>query len=341
VRSTSQTTISTFALGDFYRDKNAFAQKLGQAFQELGFVCLTDHGVPDKTIEDNFQACRAFFALPEETKRRYYDPNRVRARGYTPATDYRAGDSKQFWHFGRELPEGHTKYRDIMPDNFNVSEIVDFNKRGMALFDALDRAGGVVLSALAVFLGQDEKHFADKINFGNSVLRTVYYPPLDDLDPLPLRAAPHEDVNLITLLVGSGDPGLEALTRDGEWIPIETIPGTIVCNIGEMLQRYSNNLLRSTTHRVVNPSGKERLKPRYSSPYFLHPNPDMMLTPLATCITAERPNAYPNPISSHDYMHARHPDGRYDRVPGGAHDAVQAASITRPSPQGLSDHTRT
>lgn len=337
MRTAAQTTISTCALADFHRDKTAFAQKLGRAFQELGFVCLTDHGVPDETIEDNFRACKAFFALPEEIKMKYHDPDRVRARGYTPATEYRARDSKQFWHLGRELPEGHTRYGDIMPRNFDVGEIVDFNRRGMALFDALDRAGRVVLSALALFLGQDEEHFADRVDLGNSVLRTVYYPPIDDLDALPLRAAPHEDVNLITLLVGSGEPGLEALTRDGEWVPIDTAPGTIVCNIGEMMQRYSNNVLRSTTHRVVSPRGEARLKPRYCSPYFLHPNPDMTLAPLATCVTAERPNAYPNPISAHDYMQARHPDGRYDRLPGGVNDGAKAG----PSPQGLSDQART
>lgn len=319
-------TISTLVLGDFYRDEDDFARRLGEAFQEFGFVYLTDHGVPEKTIEDNFQACRAFFALPDEIKRKYRDSDRVRARGYTPASDYKARDVKEFWHFGRELPAGHTKYREVMPDNFDVPELPELKTRGGALYDALDKAGGAVLSALALFLGQDKDHFRDKVNFGNSVLRTVYYPPIEARDVLPLRAGAHEDVDLITLLVGYGEAGLEALAPDGTWIPIDTVPGTMVCNIGEMLQRYSNNVLPSTTHRVANPAGSSRQKPRYCTPYFLHPNPDMMLAPLDTCISAERPNAYPNAITAHDYMQLRHPDGRYDRAS---------------APEGLADQTRT
>lgn len=326
----SPTTISPHALGDFHKDKRAFAQRLGEAFQEIGFVYLTDHGVPAKTIEDNFQACKSFFALPEAAKRKYYDPDPVHARGYAPAKDYRPGDLKEFWHFVRDLPPDNTQYRDVMPGNFKVSEVAELNTRGKALFDALDEVGGIVLSALAIFLGQDEDHFADKVNFGNSVLRTTYYPPVDGVGTVPpFRATAHEDVDLITLLVGSGEPGLEALTSDGKWITVETLPGVIVCNIGEMMQRYTNNRLRSTTHRVANPTGATKQKSRYCSPYFLHPNADMMLGPLATCITPERPNAYPQSISAYEYTHARHPGGRYVREPSDS------------STKGLSDQTGT
>ena len=161
-----------------------------------------------------------------------------------------------------------------------------------------------VLAALALYLGEAEDFFAKRTDMGDSKLRLLHYPPIDDLDTPALRSGAHEDINLITLLVGSGEPGLEVLARDGSWIAVDTIPGTIICNIGDMLQRYTNDVLPSTTHRVVNPVGEGRLVPRYSSPYFLHLNADVVIEALPSCVTRDRPTRYP-PITAHDYLMER------------------------------------
>jgi isopenicillin N synthase-like dioxygenase len=169
----------------------------------------------------------------------------------------------------------------------------------------LEGLGCQVLEALALFLKQDQSYFADKVNYGNSILRPIHYPPIADTSTQSIRAGQHEDINLITLLVGSHESGLEILRRDGSWLPVTTIEGTIVVNIGDMLQRLTNHLLPSTTHRVVNPAGAAAGQPRYSIPFFMHPNPDYVIETLESCISAENPNRYPEPINSNDYLMQR------------------------------------
>jgi isopenicillin N synthase-like dioxygenase len=302
-------SIPSLSLAEFEYDKRGFAERLGTAYQEYGFVGLTNHGVPDTTIAECYTASKTFFAQTTAIKMQYDASGVGGARGYTGfgvegAKDQALGDLKEFWHFGRDLPAGHP-YRTTMPDNKIVTELPDFNARGMALYHALEKAGHTVLAALALYLGEDEGFFTERSAMGNSVLRIIHYPPITDLEPPAVRAGAHEDINLITLLVGSGEPGLEVLARDGEWVPIDTIPGTIVCNIGDMLQRFTNDVLPSTTHRVVNPTGSGRLQPRYSMPFFQHLNPDVVIEPLASCVTPTRPSRYPHPITANDYLTVR------------------------------------
>jgi len=301
-------SIPIFALSAFHDDKLGFAQALGAAFRAFGFVGLTAHGVPDAVIAANYATTKAFFALPEAVKRDYYDPAGGGQGGYTPfgiegAKDQRIGDLKEFWHTGRSLPPGHP-LRAFMAETPEVAEVPGFNANARALFAALDLGGQTVLAALALYLGEAEDFFAQRTDMGDSKLRLLHYPPIDDLDTPALRSGAHEDINLITLLVGSGEPGLEVLARDGSWIPVDTIPGTIICNIGDMLQRYTNDVLPSTTHRVVNPIGEGRRVPRYSSPYFLHLNSDVLIEALPSCVTPDRPARYP-PITAHAYLMER------------------------------------
>lgn len=301
-------SIPSFALSAFYTNKQSFARALGAAFREFGFVALTDHGVPDDVIAANYATTKAFFALPEDVKRRYYDPAAGGQTGYTPfgiegAKDRQIGDLKEFWHTGPDLPVGHP-LAALMLETPEVGEVPGFNANARALFAALDAAGQTVLAALALYLGEAEDFFAKRTDMGDSKLRLLHYPPIDDLDTPALRSGAHEDINLITLLVGSGEPGLEVLARDGSWIAVDTIPGTIICNIGDMLQRYTNDVLPSTTHRVVNPTGAGRLIPRYSSPYFLHLNADVLIEALPSCVTPDRPARYP-PITARDYLMER------------------------------------
>jgi len=300
--------IPSFALSQFYDDKLDFARALGDAFCEYGFVALTHHGVAEEVIAANYQTTKAFFALSDPLKRRYYNPANGGQAGYTPfgiegAKDSQIGDLKEFWHTARELPPGH-HLSSHMAETPEVAEISDFNANSRALFHALDAAGQVVLAALAIYLGEAEDFFARRSDMGDSKLRMIHYPPIADLNTPALRSGAHEDINLITLLVGSGEPGLEVRARDGAWIPIATTSGTIICNIGDMLQRFSNAVLPSTTHRVINPLGEGRLLPRYSSPYFLHLNADVVITPLPKCVTIENPVRYA-PIAAHDYLLVR------------------------------------
>jgi len=301
-------SIPSFALSDYAADKSAFAQALGEAFRVFGFVALTDHGVPDAVIAANYATTKAFFALPDDVKRRYYDPAGGGQGGYTPfglegAKDRQIGDLKEFWHTGRDLPHGHP-LRALMAETPEVTEVPHFNANARALFAALDAVGQTVLAALALYLGETADFFATRSDIGDSKLRLLHYPPIEDIDTPALRSGAHEDINLITLLVGSGEPGLEVLARDGSWIAVDTIPGTIICNVGDMLQRFTNDVLPSTTHRVINPVGEGRRIERYSSPYFLHLNSDVVIEPLSSCVMAERPARYP-PITAHDYLLVR------------------------------------
>jgi isopenicillin N synthase-like dioxygenase len=231
------------------------------------------------------------------------------ARGYTPfgietAKDSRYPDLKEFWHVGREIPRD-SKYADVMPANLWPEEVPEFRRHAYGLYQALDALGSQVLSALALHLGLDEDYFADKTDFGNSILRPIHYPPITAPDVPNVRAGAHEDINLITLLVGASAAGLEVKSTQGEWVPFTADADTIVVNIGDMLQRLTNHVYPSTTHRVVNPPGEAARKPRYSTPFFLHPNPDFLIETLPGCISADNPNRYAEPISSHDYLMER------------------------------------
>lgn len=290
----------------FDTERAAFVAELGAAYREWGFCGIGGHGISPQLIDGAYQAFKAFFALPEETKRKYHVPGSGGARGYTPfgietAKDSKHFDLKEFYHVGRELPPG-SKYASVMPPNLWPEEVPEFKRYAYELYEALDALGSRVLSALALHIDLPENYFADKTNNGNSILRPIHYPPITADDIPNVRAGAHEDINFITLLVGASAAGLEVLSRKGEWVPFTAEADTIVVNIGDMLQRLSNHVYPSTTHRVVNPPGELARKPRYSTPFFLHPNPDFLISTLPGCISADNPNRYPTPITAHDYL---------------------------------------
>jgi isopenicillin N synthase-like dioxygenase len=296
--------IASVSLTEADADRDAFAQKIGQSFEEYGFAVLADHGIPDDLIARAEQKAREFFALPEETKRKYA-LSQGGARGYTPfgietAKGHKAFDLKEFWHVGRELPQGHA-FADIMAANVWPEEVPGFKETFLELYDTFDRTGLKVLSAIARYLGIDEDYFRDTVRDGNSVLRLLHYPPQKEATGEHIRAGAHEDINTITLLLGAEEAGLELLTKDGRWIPVSPKPGELVINIGDMLQRLTNGRLRSTSHRVVNPSPDRASNARYSMPFFLHFRPDYMIEALPGTVPAGEEPKWP-PISSHDYL---------------------------------------
>ncbi|WP_127347012.1 isopenicillin N synthase family dioxygenase [Pseudidiomarina mangrovi] len=291
----------------YNQDFNVFAKHVGEGYEANGFVALTKHGVEQQLIDDALDICRELFALPEAVKRQYHLPGGGGARGYTPfgteiAKDAKHVDLKEFWHVGREV-QGTPPYPQLTP-NVWPAEVPQFKDKIMKLYTALDALGLRVLEALAVYLQQPRDYFNDKVNWGNSILRPLHYPPIVDEGTPSVRAGAHEDINVLTLLIGSREPGLEVLAKDGSWIPVTIIEGAIICNVGDMLQRLTNGVLPSTTHRVVNPPAPFSSKSRYSIPFFLHFNPDFMIDPLSSCISDENPQRF-SAISSHDYLMER------------------------------------
>jgi isopenicillin N synthase-like dioxygenase len=301
--------IPTLDIRRFDTDREAFVAELGAAYRQWGFAGISHHGISPELIQGAYDAFKKFFALPTEAKQKYHIKGGGGARGYTPfgietAKDSKYPDLKEFWHFGREIPRD-SKYAEVMPANLWPEEVPEFHEYGYKLYEALDKLGSRVLSALALHIHLPENYFADKTNVGNSILRPIHYPPITAPEIPNVRAGAHEDINFITLLVGASAAGLEVLSRDGEWVSFTSDGDTIVVNIGDMLQRLSNHVYPSTTHRVVNPPGDLARQPRYSVPYFLHPNPDFLIETLPNCISADNPNRYPTPITSHEYLMER------------------------------------
>ncbi|MFT4925770.1 MAG: isopenicillin N synthase-like dioxygenase [Phenylobacterium sp.] len=304
----SLTQIPTLNISEFTTDKAAFVDKIGEAYKQFGFCGISGHGLSDELMQKAFNVTQAFFALPTQVKQQYFIKAQGGARGYTAKGVEKAKDSdhvdlKEFWHVGRELT-GAAPHACLYP-NVWPSEVVDFQQITLEFYATLESIGNQILRALALVIDQDEDYFVDKTDHGNSVLRLIHYPPIEDNSTQSIRAGQHEDINLITLLVGSHEAGLEVKTREGKWLPITMVKGAIVVNIGDMLQRLTNNVLPSTTHRVVNPQGQAVDSPRYSMPFFLHPNPEFLIDTLDTCISEAQPNDYPQPISSNDYLNQR------------------------------------
>ena len=301
-------SIASVSLDDADRDPQVFAQELGRSFEDYGFAIIADHGIPDELIDRAEDKARAFFALPDAVKRRYHLAGTGGARGYTPfgietAKGAKAHDLKEFWHVGRELPPGHA-FRDHMPDNVWPDEVESFRDTFRELFATFDRTGLKILRAIARYLKIDEDYFVDTVRDGNSVLRLLHYPPIEGEPGSHVRAGAHEDINTITLLLGADEAGLELKTKDGRWIPVSPRPGELVVNIGDMLQRLTNGLLRSTTHRVVNPPPERRGRSRYSMPFFLHFRSDFLIEALPGTVPPGEQPKWP-PITANDYLQER------------------------------------
>lgn len=290
------------------QERQIFVETLGKAFHEVGFVGVVNHGIPKSLIDDFYGEAKAFFALPVDTKKKYEDPQLAGQRGYTSfgkehAKHTDVADLKEFFQIGQEVPDGDDN-EDLYPDNIHIEEKPLFTALGIQLYQAFERAGGSLLQAIGLYLNIGEHYFDDKIEQGNSILRAIHYPPIREEPKSAIRAEQHEDINLITLLVGASAGGLQLLTMDNEWKDVVPEEDEIVINVGDMLQRFTNNYLKSTTHRVVNPPRSEWHQPRLSIPFFLHPVPEMDLTCLPQTVTAKLPCAY-EPITAGEYLDER------------------------------------
>ena len=276
--------------------RQQFVDQLGKAFEEVGFVAVRNHGIPSSLIRDLYQTVESFFKLQEEKKRAYEIAGLAGQRGYTSfgkehAKGSDAPDLKEFFQYGQTVPDGNVSPEDY-PSNVMVGDIPNFNQLFLDAYRAFENSGSALLSAIGLHLGIGANYFNEHIHYGNSILRAIHYPPITHEPKSAIRAEQHEDINLITLLVGASADGLEILSKQNEWLPVKAGPDEIVVNVGDMLQRLTNDRLKSTTHRVVNPPRELWHTSRYSIPFFLHPVSNMSLACLEGCISADHQKLY-------------------------------------------------
>lgn len=298
--------LADFLSGDADRKKK-FVQAIGQAYETVGFVGVKNHGLSDELIESLYEEVQQFFSLPLSQKKQYEIPELAGQRGYTSfgkehAKGSEAPDLKEFYQYG-QVPRDNYEEEEY-PPNVAVDEVSGFNETFESAYRTFEKSGKAILQAIAIYLGLDEFYFDDYVHNGNSILRSIHYPPITDEPKSAIRAEQHEDINLITLLIGASADGLEIQTKQGEWVAVTSLPEQIVVNVGDMLQRLTNNKLRSTTHRVVNPKREFWHTSRFSIPFFLHPKSSMSLECLESCITPDNPKAYED-ASAGEYLDER------------------------------------
>ena len=290
--------LSDFTSENLMRKQN-FVQTLGDAYKNIGFVAVKNHGLSDALTERLYRCVKQFFALPEAIKQVYEIEGLGGQRGYTSkgkehAKGRTVGDLKEFYHVGQEISETD-RVRLGYPQNIFPSEIPEFEAATLEAYRILEEAGLKILRAIAIYLELDEFYFDNKVCFGNSILRAIHYFPIPNPQDLPngaVRAAAHGDINLITLLMGASAEGLQILRQDGKWIRVTALPEQIVVNVGDMLERLTNKKLKSTIHRVVNPPKELWGTARYSIPFFMHPIAEMDLTCLPSCIDENNPQQF-------------------------------------------------
>ena len=288
--------------------KNEFVQSVGTAFQEIGFCAVKGHFLSDDLVERLYEQIKLFFELPTEVKRKYEFPQYSGQRGYVSfgkesAKGSKHGDLKEYWHFGQYIDEADKDRYDYFP-NIHVEELPEFNIVGKEVYQTLEKTAKYVLRALALYLNIDEKYFDDYINNGNSILRPIHYPPILEDPKEAVRAAAHGDINLITLLMGAHGKGLQVKHSNGDWIDAMAEKDELMINIGDMLSRHTNNVLKSTVHRVVNPDKELLKKSRYSIPFFMHPVSDMKLNVLESCICEDYPKSFED-ITAGEFLNER------------------------------------
>jgi len=287
--------LNDFISGDPIK-KQKFVNDLGKAYENIGFVALKGHFLTDKLVENLYTEIKNFFSLTLETKQKYEIPNIGGQRGYVSfgkesAKGKKEGDLKEFWHFGQYV-ENDAQLEATYPKNVIVEELPEFNKIGKETYKLLEKTAKYVLRALALHLNLEETYFDQYIHNGNSILRPIHYPPILSEPKEAVRAAAHGDINLITLLIGAQGRGLQVQNHQGKWIDAIAEPEELMINVGDMLSRHTNNKLKSTIHRVINPPQELWGTSRYSIPFFMHPISDMKLNVLESCIDENNPKQF-------------------------------------------------
>ena len=299
--------LSDFLSGNSER-KSSFVRQIGQAYEAVGFVAVKNHGIPQPLIGDLYKYVQQFFAMPLEEKKKYEKPGLAGQRGYTSfgkehAKGSDAPDLKEFFQYGQTVEDSDAMAKEY-PDNVKVNEVPGFDPTLFEAYRAFEKSGRYLLQAISLYLGLEEQFFDAQVHKGNSILRAIHYPPITQEPKSAIRAEQHEDINLITLLVGASADGLQILSRKKEWVAVTSLPDQIVVNVGDMLQRLTNNKLKSTTHRVVNPPREKWHTSRFSIPFFLHPKGTMSLACLNSCVDTSHHKHYPDATAG-EYLDER------------------------------------
>ncbi|MGB0838294.1 MAG: isopenicillin N synthase family dioxygenase [Flavobacteriaceae bacterium] len=307
MNSIPSVNLSDFLSGDAAK-KEAFVQAIGKAYEEIGFVALKGHFLDDQLTNSLYEEVANFFGLDEEVKKTYEIPGIGGQRGYTSfgkesAKGKTEGDLKEFWHFGQYVDKNYP-LEENYPDNVEVAEIPKFNSIGKEAYKQLEKTAQYVLRALSLYVGLEETYFDQYIKNGNSILRPIHYPPIATEPKGAERAAAHGDINLITLLMGAQGKGLQVQNHQGDWIDAIAEPDELMINVGDMLSRHTNNKLKSTIHRVVNPPKELWGTSRYSIPFFMHPVSSMPLNVLEQCIDDQHPKLYED-ITAGEFLNER------------------------------------
>jgi len=299
-------TVSELNFTDHARDPAQFGRDLVAGLRETGFIVIRNHSIPQPDIAAMETASKNFFVLPVEIKDQYAMPEYHYQRGYSPfgqesAKGRDVPDLKEFWHVGRSTIPG-------IPGTPAVDEAPGFNAAGDTLFAAMDDFARTLMVSIGETLDMTPDAMHDALENGNSILRLLHYPPMPKRESAPtgglsVRAAEHEDINLLTLLLGAEEAGLQVKHRTGVWMSIDAPLGAVVVNAGDMLDRLTGGVIPSTTHRVVNPSEDRAPHSRYSMPYFLHPSNNFMLEALPRCI--EMGGTANEPITARGYLDER------------------------------------
>lgn len=304
--------IPSVDLKDFLSDdpnrKQKFISEIGKAYEDIGFVALKGHFLDDELVDNLYGEIKNFFDLPVEKKREYEIEGIGGQRGYISfgkesAKGKKEGDLKEFWHFGQYVEDDEERRKEY-PENVEVKELPGFNKIGKQTYAKLEETAKYVLRALALFVGLEETYFDNYIHNGNSILRPIHYPPILEEPENAVRAAAHGDINLITLLMGAQGRGLQVQNHDGEWLDAIAEPDELMINVGDMLSRHTNNKLKSTIHRVVNPPRELWGTSRYSIPFFMHPISEMKLDVLESCIDEDNPKQFED-ITAGEFLNER------------------------------------
>ncbi len=299
-------------------DRRDVAERIGWACENIGFLIVTGHGIPQETIDRAFSVSQEFFDLPAEEKARFMPVDGVAPRGYHAVATRNLART-----LGQETPPDLREQFFIGPlvshadrfahipgaplfysDNIWPAQPAAYREAFAELYGAFESLASRLMGIFAAALALPEAFFDDKIDGHFSTCPSNHYPVIED-DPQPgqLRCGAHTDFGSLTILAFNDAPGgLQALMPDGSWMDVRPGPGQLAVNLGDMMERWTNDRWKSTVHRVVNPPAARRGESRRQTiGYFLHPNYDAEIACLDSCCDAGNPAKY-RPIMAGDHM---------------------------------------
>lgn len=288
--------------------KLKFIQAVGDSLKDIGFFALKNHGIPLEAVEESYRLGDEFFALSDEVKRSYLQPQIAHQRGYTAfgvehAKNNPAPDLKEFWQTGRSHPTSG-KTPTYVPNVWPDRHVSGFKPVIDGLYVQMEQLSQNLLQSCSLYLDKPMDWLGSMAEDGNTIMRIIHYPPLgNDVPKGAVRSAAHEDINFITLLVTATADGLEVMDHDGSWIQVEGDASHIIVDSGDMLQNLTNGLFKSTTHRVVNPENSNER--RFSMPMFVHPRNEIDLTPRQEFVEITGGKVNYQSINAGDYLHQR------------------------------------